>query len=138
MRKVFVDTSAWIGFVVEKDPCHQRAEEFFRVLIKEGGKIFTSNYVIDETLTRLLYDRGLKTARGFYRWVRKAANEGQLAVFWVDEAITDDAWGAFVKFAEHRLSFTDATSYALMKRYRLDEIFAFDDDFAKVGLNLQP
>jgi predicted nucleic acid-binding protein len=138
MRKVFVDTSAWIGFVVERDPCHQQAEGFFRALIEEGGKVFTSNYVIDETLTRLLYDRGLKVAREFYRWIKKAADEGRLAIFWIDEPITEQAWKAFIKFAEHKLSFTDATSYALMKRYRLDEIFAFDNDFAKIGLNLRP
>lgn len=138
MRKVFVDTSAWIAIVLEGDLHHSEAESYFRGLVKGGAKVMTSNYVIDETLTRLLYDQSLRAAQKFYKKIKEASSKNRLMVFWIDEAIVDDAWNAFVKFAEHRLSFTDCTSYALVKRYRLDEIFAFDDDFAKVGLNLMP
>lgn len=137
-KKIFVDTSAWINFLLEGEPGHREAGAYMEKEIKKGAKLLTSNLVLVETATRLLYDHSLRVAQAFRRQVEEAEKQRRLAVLWVDEPVLHEAWEVFEKFAEHKLSLTDATSVVLMKRMKLSVIFAFDDDFRKVGLRMEP
>ncbi len=62
---IFVDTSAFLALVNEKDNNHVVAKQFLEE-IKNGKirvkKIITSDYIIDETLTRIRYSVGHKEA----------------------------------------------------------------------------
>lgn len=62
---IFVDTSAFLALVNDKDKNHIAAKEFLED-IKKGEirikKIITSEYIIDETLTRIRYSVGHKEA----------------------------------------------------------------------------
>jgi len=62
---IFVDTSAFLAIVNEKDNNHIAATTFLEE-IKTGKvkvkKIITSDYIIDETLTRIRYSVGHKEA----------------------------------------------------------------------------
>jgi predicted nucleic acid-binding protein len=49
-RAVFVDASAWISFLNEKDNNHQVAMETFSRLIDEGARLITSNWTAYEAL----------------------------------------------------------------------------------------
>jgi predicted nucleic acid-binding protein len=42
------------------------------------------------------------------------------------------------KFADQKLSFTDAVSFALMRRHRLARAFTFDRHFARAGFEIVP
>ncbi len=47
----------------------------------------------------------------------------------------DAAWQLFVRYHDHVFSFTDCTSFALMRAMSLEEAFTFDrGDFATAGL----
>jgi predicted nucleic acid-binding protein len=50
----------------------------------------------------------------------------------VDSAI--HSWIA--RFADQRFSLTDAVTFELMRRERLQDAFAFDDDFRVAGYRL--
>ena len=71
MNKTFIDTSAWLNFVLKKEPNHRRAKEIFRTLIKNGNSLFTSNDVVDETITRLCYTEGLHLTKKVYALLRE-------------------------------------------------------------------
>ncbi len=62
---IFVDTSAFLALVNEKDKNHTDAKRFLEN-IKNGKikikKIITSDYIIDETLTRIRYSVGHQEA----------------------------------------------------------------------------
>jgi len=53
----------------------------------------------------------------------------RLRLFYVDRAVFADAWRIFNMYAESRLSFTNATSIALMRRHGIDYIVSFDRHF---------
>src|SRR4030067_1526572 len=99
MSRIFVDSGAWISFMLEGDLYHEAAVDFFREMESGGSGSFTSNYVVDETLTRLLYDQSLRAASEFYKKVKESVSRDKLTVFWIDASITSEAYGAFVKFA---------------------------------------
>jgi predicted nucleic acid-binding protein len=48
------------------------------------------------------------------------------------------AWELFRASQKRSWSFTDCTSFALMKELRLSETFAFDKHFEEAGLNPRP
>jgi len=51
----------------------------------------------------------------------------------IDEGLEAEAWRWLRRRDERPYSFVDATSFALMRRLRLREALAFDDDFASAG-----
>lgn len=44
----------------------------------------------------------------------------------------------FEKYNDKQLSFTDCTSFALMKSMGINDVFTFDEDFRKMGFNIMP
>ncbi len=137
-KKIFIDTSCWIDFTLTKERYHKEIVSYLISEVKKGSKFLTSDYVLDETFTRLLTGQGFHSARFFKDKVNKLEKENQLLILWTDEVLFDKAWGFFEKFSEHLLSFTDATIYTYMKDLRLDEVLSLDQGFAKVGLTVRP
>ena len=133
-RKIFIDSSAWINATLIGEPHHDEAKRLLSDFVKGGLSIFTSNDVVDETVTRLLYRVSFKVAEDFYTIFRQSVVRGSIVQLWVDDQLQDEAWNLVKKFREHRLSLTDATSIALLRRFNLDAIVTFDDDFKKVGV----
>ena len=56
----------------------------------------------------------------------------------VDHALEREALATMRKYDEHRLSFTDCTTLVLMEHLGIERVFAFDEDFHKVGYVLVP
>lgn len=138
MTKTFIDTNAWLNFVLKKEPNHQKAKEIFRSIIKDGNSLFTSNDIVDETITKLRYTEGLHLAKKVYSLLRENFQKRLVIQLWTDEKIQHDAWKLLEKFQDHKLSLTDTTSIILMNRFHIDNIFTFDSDFRKVGITTLP
>ena len=66
--------------------------------------------------------------------INKVVKNNELKMLDVDEVLFNKSAETMTKFAEHKLSFVDASIYNLVKDYKLDEVFTLDSDFKKVGL----
>ena len=53
---IFVDTGAWIAILNPNDQHHREAIAIYRDLQQQKTRFLTTDYVIDETATRLRYD----------------------------------------------------------------------------------
>lgn len=137
-RKVFIDTSAWISYSLSGQPKHSIIKNIIRRFIKEHVTICTSNDVIDETTTRLIYDTDIKIVKKFINLIKDGTKANILVQLWVDEEIQKEAFELVQKFSEHKLSLTDATTIALMKKFSIEEIISLDSDFKKVGISTLP
>ncbi|EKD62519.1 MAG: hypothetical protein ACD_52C00138G0002 [uncultured bacterium] len=137
-KRVFIDTSAWIDFTLKGEKYHREISEYLISEVKKGSKFFTSDYVLDETFTRLITGQSFASAKVLKNKVRKLEKEKQLLVLWTDEVFFNKAWEYFEKFSEHKLSFTDATIYTFAKDLKINEILTLDRGFEKVGLTVQP
>ncbi len=106
----------------------------FQKSIKNGKvkikKIITSDYIIDETLTRIRYAVGHREAveRGKEVLASKVVEKLE-----VGREIFEFAWELFETYEDKRLSFTDCTSFAIMKKRGVERAFSFDRDFEKMG-----
>ncbi len=135
---VFVDTSAWIGVVARKDSFHSLARDFYKNLLDEKALLVTSNYVLDETVTRIRYDIGHKPALEFLQAVDAAASSGLLRTYWVSEEVAQAARKLFEKYDDQLLSFTDCTSAAVCERLSVENVFTFDRHFSMLGFQILP
>jgi predicted nucleic acid-binding protein len=130
---IFVDTSAFLALVNEKDNSHAEAANFLEK-IKSGRvkikKIITSDYIIDETLTRIRYSVGHQEA---VEWGKDIFASNVIEKFEVGREIFEIAWELFQTYGDKKLSFTDCTSFAIMKKKGIEKAFSFDEDFERIG-----
>lgn len=138
MRAVFVDTSGWLALILRNDQYHQNATAYYQFLRSHQMPLVTSDYVLDETLTRLRYDAGLQTAITAKEILDKAKESNLLSIQWVDEGVAAKAWELFVKYQDQEISFTDCTSWSICQRLGIEGVFAFDAHFYLAGLTVGP
>lgn len=137
-KKIFVDTSAWISYMLSKEAKHETIMNALHAEIHAGSAICTSNYVVDETVTRLRYDTNWHITELFISHLTKSIRAKSLTELWIDEQTEAEAYTYLAKFREHTLSMTDATTIALAKRWKIDAIMTLDTDFVKIGLSVLP
>ncbi len=134
-RKVFVDTGAFLALMNEADQYHLEAKDCFRDLQSPGIQLITSNFVLDETYTRILRKGGAKVAIAFGE---KIQTSRQLKIVTMERSLEKKGWEIFKKYSDHLFSYTDCTSFALMREEKIPEAFAFDKDFKIMGFVLLP
>lgn len=136
--RLFLDSGAFIARALIDDRYHRAAEDTF-TRISRGElpyrQMYTSNYVIDETLTFLLYQGGPRIALDF---LDRARSSPILHILRVTEDVEKQADRFFRRFATSRVSYTDCTSKVLMEREDIDTAFTFDRDFALLGIRRIP
>lgn len=133
--KIFVDTSFFKAYIDIKDGFHLKALEIFEELKGKGALLITSNYILDETFTLLRVKCNLEIAIEFKTALEEF--ETDLKIVRITNADDAAAWDWFVKDWS-KLSFTDCTSFALMKRLEIENVAAFDDHFKRAGFSLNP
>ena len=138
MRTVFVDTGAWLALLERHDSYHAQASMHYDRLAAAGVGFLTTNYVIDETATRLRYDVGLRAALAFRASLTQLSRAGRARVIWIDERIEAEGWHIMEQYADLRLSLTDATSAAVARASRITEVFGFDAHFEALGFVVAP
>ena len=135
MRRVFVDTSAFVALRNPNEREHEAARKTLRDLVAQRAALFTSNYVFSETYTALLIRVSRNEA---IEWGRRFRSSTAIELIRVDEEAEEDAWSILERHADKRWSHVDATSFALMAREGVDEAFSLDGNFAERGLRVLP
>jgi hypothetical protein len=132
MRRLFVDTSAWFAFANRADPDHKAV---VALLADFKGRLVTSTLVFDETVTLCLRRLGHAAAERVGQVLRDGDQTDLVRVAPEDETA---AWQLFRERPDKQYSFTDCTSFALMRRLELKSAAALDDDFSGEGFEQLP
>jgi uncharacterized protein len=135
---VFVDSGAWIALVKRNDRLHAHARRHYERLYADGVGLLTTNYVVNETVTRLRYDAGLGAAREFRARIGALCDLRRARIMWIDEQLEVAGWRILEQNADIQLSLTDATSAAVARATRITAIFGFDADFQALGFVVAP
>lgn len=130
--KVFIDTSAFIALFVASESLHQKVSKKYKDYRKQRAQLFTSLYILDELFSRLIYDFGKSITKKVIKLLDESIEKGELLILDIDQVIFKKAQGSLIKFSEHKISLTDATSYVLYRDFALGEIFTLDSDFKKI------
>ena len=130
MKSVFVDTMGWFSLFDRRDAWHKAARDLMRRFRDDKVRLFTSDYIVDETATLLLM-RGATTS--LVTFFERIHASDALTVAMVGESRFDEAGNFFLKHRDQGYSFTDVTSFLLMRELRIREVLTHDDHFAKAG-----
>lgn len=134
MPEIFIDTWAWCALVNKKDRGHSFARELNEKLIDKNYRYVTTNFVLDESYTLIRARVGYREAVRFGKKIQKLRKGEMLEHIVISEGIEKKAWKLFVKYQDiDELSYTDCTSFAVMKNRNLQEAFTGDDHFQYVG-----
>ncbi len=123
----FVDSSFWIALQARRDQRHSEARLLWA---RETDSLLTTTPILAETWTFLRRRLGHPQAWDF---VDAVHGSPRVTIYRVDQPTEDEAWAWLRRHDERRYSFVDATSFAVMRRLRLREALAFDDDFSAAG-----
>jgi len=133
MKPVFIDTSAWGSLADSDDPNHASAIAI-RDQIAGRARLVTTNYVLDELYTLLLMNVGHQPALSFKSKIDALEQKGILQVIWISPDLAVKAWSIFERFnIDKHWSFTDCTSFAVMRELGVQDAFAFDRHFMQMG-----
>jgi predicted nucleic acid-binding protein len=132
---LFLDTGAFVAIKDEADTHHLQAIHFNRTSIEEKRELITTDYVLDETYTLLKMRAGYHVAKQFGEEIRRSE---LLRIIYITPEIFEEAWQIFVKCQDQPFSFTDCTSFAIMRKKRISAAFAFDGHFEKYGFEQLP
>ena len=129
---VLVDTGVFYAHADVDASRHQPAVSAFDAIIDgRFGQPYTSDYIYDETVTLTLGRTGeFERARRVGQRIRGVEDFPQFVEI---EHVTASDFGkaveVFERYDDQHLSFTDATTVALVERRDIDAVLSFDDDF---------
>jgi len=79
-ERLFVDTWAWLVLSNDRDPAFPEVSRIRLAADARGDTWITTDYVLDETITRLFAVTPFSSARRFIRGIFEASREGQLDI----------------------------------------------------------
>lgn len=133
MKKIFVDTSAFVAIQDSKDINHKKALRFWKQIAQQAISVYTTNFIFDETYTLLLKRISKEAAIDFGIAIMESS---LIQMVHIDEKLQAAAWNIAIEYQDKKFSFTDCTSFAVMNRYGINDAFAFDSHFTQMGFML--
>lgn len=131
-NSLFVDTWGWLVLEDGKDPAHSRAVDVRRKYSAQGTLV-TTDYVLDETFTRLFARRPFPEAATFDKAILEAAGAGALLLERVTRERFERAWRLRLRYQDKpRISFTDLTSFVVMKELGIRNVLTAHTHFVQV------
>ena len=104
------------------------------------GQPYVSDYIYDEAVTLTLMRGGsFEPAKQLGERLRGAGSYPEaFDRFRVSEPVFTSAIEIFEQYGDQQLSFTDATSVALVEYHDIEHVLSFDDDFDGVVARVDP
>jgi hypothetical protein len=122
---VFLDTGVLFSAFNEKDEYHLDALGIYlSAFSRKWGAVYTSEYILDEVITLL---KVKTTPQNALKFLKSALVSKILTVIRIDERIFEESCKIFEKYHEKiGLSFTDATTIAIIEMLEIEYIASFD------------
>ena len=135
MRVLFVDTPGWIACADANDPAHARTVAARDQWLENRGLLITTDYIVDETLTLMRLRLGINAAE---TWWSQIEASSRLRWEYIGPERADTARAFFFRYRDKDFSFTDCTSFAVMRELKLREALTTDRHFSQMGFAVKP
>ncbi|WP_176448983.1 type II toxin-antitoxin system VapC family toxin [Lentibacillus sp. CBA3610] len=130
-NRCFLDTSALIALNDVKDQYHEKSRDIAASL--KDSRLILSDAVVTETYSLLRYRSGFNIARYFLDTV---VTDDSFMIVEITPSIRENTLQILDQYCEHKISYCDALSVAVMNEQQIETIFAFDYHFEMMGVRL--
>lgn len=128
----FVDTSGFFALLNPDDPNHRQALDYNGKASKNRWRSFTTEWVVGETCT-LLKARGKPHLVPSF--LSRLSRTTALSVFHVTSDHFQEAQNFLLKHNDQSFSFTDCTSFVLMREKSIRRALTADHHFRSAGFD---
>ena len=136
--RCFIDTWAWLVLANDRDPEFRAVTTLRSEAAGRSGAWVTTDYVLDETFTRLFAAAPFPQARRFAEAILQASEAGLVDIEHVTRERFDAAWRMRLRYRDKpRISFTDLISFVVMKEMGLTSVISGDAHFGHAGLGFR-
>lgn len=137
-NKLFVDTWGWLTIHDRGESQHQEIVDFYKSFRSQQGRIYTTDYVLDETFTLFFKRLNSYQAKYSFQNLLKAFDNKGFNLVWITPEKFTQTQALRIKFVDKpKISFTDLTSMIVMKELRIEKILTDDDHFIQVGMGFE-
>jgi predicted nucleic acid-binding protein len=134
----FVDTWGWLVLANDHDPAFRKVAALRLGASDAATAWVTTDYVLDETFTRLFAGAPFAKARRFTEAIFEAAELGSLFIERITEERFQAAWRLRLRYRDKpRISFTDLSSFVVMKELGITAAITGDAHFEHAGLGFR-
>ncbi len=130
---IFIDTAAFLAVLNANDRFYPEAREIWTHLLLSSSTIFTSNYVIVETIALIQHRLGIEAVRTFEVDLLPV-----IEILWVDQPMHKQGMSALLAATRGDLSLVDCTGFEVMRQSGLKSVFTFDRHFREQGFEVLP
>ena len=122
----FVDTSVFLAAMRKQDADYERGKELLVGMDRDRTRARITDHILSETVTFILKKDGHERAAEILKKL-----EAHTTVHFVDREGLDEAKNLLRKYwgPKKRLSICDATTWAMMQRTGVKELYSFDRGF---------
>lgn len=135
MMKLFLDTGFIIALEAADDQYHHAALAQWQSFAAPLPILVTTSYVFDEVVTFFTVRRRPTKAAEIGNLL---LNSPSVQLIHIDEALFREAWTYFMRYSDKSYSFTDCSSFIVMKRLGIVTALTFDKHFMMAGFTTLP
>ena len=135
MEPLFIDTSGWMAMADSKDPLHVTSLDTRDHWLEKDGILTTSNYVLDEMLTLIRMRLGIDAME---TWWTMVSESPRCKVEWISPERAEKAVRWYFGWKDQSFSFTDCTSFIVMRELGIEKVLTGDRHFRTAGFQALP
>jgi len=132
LNQIFVDTSGWANLFIATESYHNLAKQWFQKSRQQKDRLITSNYVITE-LVALFYSPLRLSRPQLFQYIEAITTASYITVIHIDSTIHNEGWQLLKNRADKNWSLVDATSFIIMKQWKLTSVLTTDHHFEQAG-----
>ncbi|MBE9089049.1 type II toxin-antitoxin system VapC family toxin [Microcystis aeruginosa LEGE 11464] len=130
MRKVFVDTAAWIALINVDDVFHEQAKRVKANLQQQKCQLITTDFVLLEVADALVSP---KIRSQTIRFINHLNNLIGLQIIPLNKSLFDEGWKLYSQRLDKDWGLTDCISFVIMQQEVITLAFTSDRHFEQAG-----
>jgi predicted nucleic acid-binding protein len=130
VKPVFIDTMGWACLLDRREAKHGEAVRWMAGCAQLRWPLVTTDYVVDETATLLMARRAAGVLGEFFECIEHSA---ALTLTPVGPGRFREACGYLLKHRDQGYSFTDVTSFIVMRELGMSDALTEDRHFEQAG-----
>lgn len=132
-REIFADTSGLHALIDKNDASHAAARGVVDKYLRSGRRLVVTDYVIDESVTLAKARGGARLAERVLDLVEQSQG---IRIEWIGPERFAATRTFFRRHADHAYSFTDCSSFVVMRELGLTQALTTDRHFLEAGMEV--